>query len=294
MIDQQQYRQLLAKEAAHWGAVQPDPRNPQLWHDERLFEIFFGREYRSLLDSLGRASSILELGCGEGSLALELARRGKRVTGLDLSPERLRRARERALQMPLNPQPTFKVADLNTVSLPRQAFDCVVAHDALHHLYNLDHVLDETNKTLKKRGRLVVMDFIGMKKIRKLLAAALYALLPTVQSYRAKWTFRHRLNAFLATEAEKRSALERGDTGTLHEASPFEEISQESMIRKIKERFMITEFRTFCPFGYYLAPKLRLPRMIKYNVAKLLKEMDDELVCLGVEGAYFYLEAEKM
>jgi 2-polyprenyl-3-methyl-5-hydroxy-6-metoxy-1,4-benzoquinol methylase len=294
VIDQQQYRKLLSKEAAHWSAVQPDPRNPQLWHDERLFEMFFGREYRYFVNRMNSASSVLELGCGEGFLALELARRGKRVTALDLSPERINRARERAAQMPVYHMPAFKVTDLNTVSLPQQTFDCVVAHDALHHLYNLDHVLDETKKALKKHGRLMVIDYVGMKKVRKLLTAALYALLPTYLPYREKWKLRHRFRAFLATESDKRAALETGNTNTLHSESPFEEISQQSIIRKISERFLITEFQTFCPFGFYLAPKVRLPNMMKYAVAKFLKEMDDELVSLGVQGAYFYLEAENV
>lgn len=294
MIDQQQYRKLLSKEADHWSAVQPDPRNPQLWHDEQLFEMFFGRPYRYFVNRINNASSVLELGCGEGFLALELARRGKRVTALDLSPERINRARERAAQMPLDHIPAFTVADLNTGSLPKQTYDCVVAHDALHHLYNLDHVLDEAKKALKKHGRLIVIDYIGMKKFRKFLAAAFYALLPTYLPYREKWNLRHRLKAFLATESDKRAALETGDTDTLHSESPFEEISQQSIIRKIKERFLITDFQTFCPLGFYLAPKVRLPNMMKYTVAKFLKEMDDELVSLGVQGAYFYLEAENV
>lgn len=294
MIDQQQYQKLLAKEAAHWSAVQPDPHNPQLWQDERLFEIFFGRTYRTFVNRISNASSVLELGCGDGSLALELARWGLRVTALDISPERINRARQRAAEIPAHHKPAFTVSDLNTVALPQQAYDCVVAHDALHHLYNLDHVLDQTKKTLKKHGRLMVMDYIGMKRIRKLLAAGLYALLPTYLPYREKWNLRRRLRAFLATESDKRAALEKGNTNTLHPASPFEEISQESIIPKIRERFLITEFWTFCPFGYYLAPKVRLPQLVKYNMAKFLKEMDDELVSLGIQGAYFYLEAENV
>lgn len=294
MIDKQQYRSLLLKEAAHWSAVQADPRNPQIWHDELLFEIFFGPAYRSFLDRMNSATSVLELGCGEGFLALELARRGKRVTAIDLSPERINRARERAALTPVYHMPVFKVADLNTVALAKQVYDCVVAHDTLHHLYNLDHVLDETKKALKKHGRLLVIDYIGMKKIRKLLAASLYALLPTYLPYREKWKLRHRLPAFLTTEADKRKALQTGDLKALHSESPFEEISQQSIVQKIRERFLIRDFRTFCPFGFYLAPKVRLPKAMKYGVAKFLNEVDEELVHLGVQGAYFFLEAENV
>jgi 2-polyprenyl-3-methyl-5-hydroxy-6-metoxy-1,4-benzoquinol methylase len=295
VISREQYQELLSKEAAHWGAVRHDPRNPQLWHDERLFEIFFGREYRYFVNRICRTpSSVLELGCGEGSLALDLARRGVRVTALDLSAERINRARRRAAEMPIEPAPTFRVADLNTVVLPAQRFDSVVAHDALHHLYDLDHVLDQAQKALKKHGRLIVMDFIGMSRVRKLLAAALSAILPTMLPYGSKWQLRHRLGAFLTTESEKRKALEAGNVRALHSESPFEEISQRSIIEKIRSRFLISEYRSFCPFGYYLAPKLRLPHLVKYRVARFLKEVDDELTRLGVSGAYIFLEAENV
>jgi ubiquinone/menaquinone biosynthesis C-methylase UbiE len=295
VIDRQQYGELLSREAAHWSGVQPDPQNPQLWQDKKLFELFFGQEYRYFLDRIcSHGSRVLELGCGEGSLALELARRGMRVTAFDLSPGRIQRARDRARQTPLRHVPTFRVADLNTVPLPKQQFDCVVAHDALHHLYKLDHVLEQTQKALKQQGRFVVMDYRGMTRIRKLLAAFLFALLPTYQSYRTKWELRHRLRSFLATESSKRAALETGRRDTLHSESPFEEISQESILRQIGERFQITELRSFCPFGFYLAPKIRIPTVMKYSVAKFLKEMDDELTQCGVPGAYFFLEAKNI
>ncbi len=49
-------------------------------------------------EELGRDASrnILDVGCGTGRHAIELARRGYRVTGIDLSEAQLRRAREKA------------------------------------------------------------------------------------------------------------------------------------------------------------------------------------------------------
>jgi SAM-dependent methyltransferase len=45
---------------------------------------------------LDEGARVLDLACGHGRIALELARRGYRVTGLDLSPRSLQFARERA------------------------------------------------------------------------------------------------------------------------------------------------------------------------------------------------------
>ncbi|MDY0169691.1 MAG: class I SAM-dependent methyltransferase [Thermoguttaceae bacterium] len=45
-----------------------------------------------------RGKRILDIGCGTGRHAIELARRGYRVTGFDLSEAQLRRAREKAAE----------------------------------------------------------------------------------------------------------------------------------------------------------------------------------------------------
>ncbi len=297
-MNQERYNKLIEQEAAHWGSVfggQPDPENPQLWHDDRLFEIFFGKEFRHFLDRIATTGpDVLELGCGEGSLSIQLAERGKNVTASDLSPERIARARELARNLS-NP-PTFMVGDLNTISLPSEQYDCVVAHDALHHVLALENLLDEVHKSLRPSGKLIIMDFIGIGRARKSLAALLYALLPTYKPYRQKWKLRKRFASFLASEEEKRRALQE-ETGAslLHSGSPFEEISQQSILTSVKSRFVIIDEYTFNPFWYYLAPKLLLPKRMRYDVARLLRTVDDLIINFGLSmGAYVFLEAKKL
>lgn len=60
----------------------------RLWAD--FLEEIFRREYR------GKPELVLDLGCGTGKMTLELARRGYDMTGVDISPEMLNVARERA------------------------------------------------------------------------------------------------------------------------------------------------------------------------------------------------------
>ncbi len=293
MIDNERYRELIAKESKHWDEVQPDPKNPQIWHDQELFEIFFGVEYRNLVERANACGPhVLELGCGEGNLAIELAERGLSVTAIDLSPERIERAQSKAQQLNLAYQPKFLVGDLNTVTLPRETFDCAVAHDSLHHIVNVSRLCDEVRKCLKPTGSFIVMDFIGMGPVRKAMAAILYAILPTYQPYRMKWSLRHRLPGFLAGEQRKRKVLEGASSTALHADSPFEEISQSLIVEEIAKRFTIVERRTLCPFWYYLAPKVRLPKNLRYPVARFLHSLDDALTRFRLaKGAYFFLEA---
>lgn len=287
----EQYKHLLRKEALAWGTTRPDPSNPQLWHDDNLFELFFGGEYRWLTTrAIASGPDVLELGCGEGSLSVALAKQGCRVTGIDLSEDRIARARATAGAAGLTDRTAFSVADLNRVTLPVKAYTCVVAHDALHHILDLEHLLSEVRKTLKPGGTFVVMDYCGMGRFRRLMAAGLAAILPTYQPYSLKWRSRKHLGSFLANESAKRQAIADGKSGPLHAESPFEGISQESLIRTLASNFETVRLETFLPFWFYIAPKIRVGKRLRHSAAKMFKSLDDGLRALGVPGAYFVFE----
>src|SRR6266849_3578706 len=80
-------------------------------------------EYAGWLEILEQrvsvGSSVLDLGCGCGvPVARRLARRYA-VTGVDLSPVQIERARA------LVPGATFVCADMSTLQFPQQSFDAV-------------------------------------------------------------------------------------------------------------------------------------------------------------------------
>lgn len=285
------YEELARREGAYWGSIDGDAGAPQIWHDPALQEIFFGAEERRFLD---RAAALgpraLELGCGYGDLALDLAARGLDVTAIDLSAERIAAARARA---PAG-NPEFLAGDLNLMRLPDGPFDVVVAHDALHHLVSLDHVLAEVGRCLSPGGALLVYDFRGMGRFWKGLAAALYAALPTRLSYAEKWRLRRGLAAFMEGERAKRAALKEGGGAALHPHSPFEGISQESIEPAIARHFDVTAKREFCPFFFYLAPKLRMPKGLRLPIFRAMRRADDLLRDLRLaRGAYFVVEARR-
>jgi SAM-dependent methyltransferase len=71
--------------------------------------------FPKILEATAGAASVLDLGCGSGRLAVELARRGAAVTGVDVSDARLGAARARAAEAGVDAR--FVHADM-TAPLP--------------------------------------------------------------------------------------------------------------------------------------------------------------------------------
>ena len=69
--------------------------------------------------SLG-PSRVLDAGCGTGRVAIELARLGVSVVGVDVDPEMLDVARSKA------PELDWRLADLSELNLDHDSFDVVV------------------------------------------------------------------------------------------------------------------------------------------------------------------------
>ena len=79
---------------------------------------------------------VLDLACGEGTFAVAMANRGLRLTGVDLSPEMLEIARERAATEGV--RATFIRQDMRSLSL-RGRFDLVTCwFDSLNYLLEID------------------------------------------------------------------------------------------------------------------------------------------------------------
>jgi ubiquinone/menaquinone biosynthesis C-methylase UbiE len=103
-------------------------------------------EFRALLPAPGRAT--LDLGCGEGRFARALAAEGHEVTGLDVSPELVDRARA------ADPNGTYLVADAEALPFDDGVFDLVVAFNVLSCVGDLGRAVEEAARVLASGGRL--------------------------------------------------------------------------------------------------------------------------------------------
>jgi ubiquinone/menaquinone biosynthesis C-methylase UbiE len=100
----------------------------------------------------GPGTVALDLCCGEGAWARELAATGAATYGIDLSEASLARARAASADQ-LN-VPAFRVMDAEALAFPDATFDVIVASGCLHHV-DLDRVYAEMRRVLKPGGRIM-------------------------------------------------------------------------------------------------------------------------------------------
>ncbi|WJI28054.1 methyltransferase domain-containing protein [Thermosynechococcus sp. B3] len=109
------------------------------------------------LDRLPPGTTVLDVGCGIGGSARILARDyGFHVTGITISPEQVRRARE-LTPADLNVQ--FQVDDALALSFPDASFDVVWSIEAGPHMPDKQQFAKELLRVLKPGGILVVADW---------------------------------------------------------------------------------------------------------------------------------------
>lgn len=102
-----------------------------------------------ILNALGEAGSVLDVGCGAGSLALRMAEKGFEVTGLDVSTEALRQAREHAIQAGASVQ--WKEGFAEQIPFPDRSFDYVTCCHTLEHVKDLRRAANELKRVARKQ-----------------------------------------------------------------------------------------------------------------------------------------------
>ena len=102
---------------------------------------------------------VLDIACGTGepaiSLAALLAGDGE-VVGVDISPEPLKIAEERATQRGLS-NAIFQQADAHALPFPDNSFDCITSRLGIMFFADLPRALSEMRRVLKPEGRAILL-----------------------------------------------------------------------------------------------------------------------------------------
>lgn len=124
-----------------------------------------GQTWKALCRGLIRlihGRRILDLGCGNGRLALLLAQAGNTVTGVDNSEEQIRLARENSEgKVPTGGKVSFLQAPMESTGLPSASFDIVIVSQSLHHAAKPREAIHESFRLLAPGGRLLILDLLA-------------------------------------------------------------------------------------------------------------------------------------
>jgi 2-polyprenyl-3-methyl-5-hydroxy-6-metoxy-1,4-benzoquinol methylase len=279
---QGRYQDLLEQEDRFWGQKAMDllargevPR----WVDSRryaaqyaafgkaswveLYGVLFHKYLRHLFLALQRLEGpILELGCGCGWLALELARQGREVEALDASRSSLQIARffneHRQTDVEdfapefcgLTAKPAgqqgrvrFEHGDLNSFRIPEGRFAAVVAWEALHHVHNVEGLIDQVKRGLRPDGLFIVHETVGQDVHGAGLCLLLTKrlVLGLVSRLAGGWPKpvpRASQEHFFSLFRRDFAAIPAPDE--LH--SPFESVSGSAMIHSFKREFDVLHY----------------------------------------------------
>lgn len=119
-----------------------------------------GRAYDMALELariVPRYSRVLDVGCGNGFIALHLsAILGARVTGIDLNE---------STEAPID----YRQFDGTLFPVEKQSFDVVLFCYVLHHAQNLNTLLDEVRRALRSGGLVVVYEDVPQRRWDRLV-----------------------------------------------------------------------------------------------------------------------------
>lgn len=158
---------LVAARLAHAPKLGRDVPGGTLMGSAGVYDKLTGLLLGSLYDSIAAdvaaravaGARVLEVGCGPGHLSTRLARRGLAVTGVDLDPAMVERAKEHAERgSDVGRAPAFLVGDAASLAFPDSSFDLVVSTFSLHHWSDPAKGLADIGRVLRPGATALIWD----------------------------------------------------------------------------------------------------------------------------------------
>jgi ubiquinone biosynthesis O-methyltransferase len=126
------------------------------WRASDLGRITEEIETSLIIELLGdlRDKRVLDIGCGDGVLAVALAQAGAQVIGVDASANMIRAARARAEAEGLNVE--FLMGRAEALPFDNESFDVVSAVTVLCFIRDASHTFAEVSRVMRPGGRFVI------------------------------------------------------------------------------------------------------------------------------------------
>ncbi len=118
------------------------------------------REYLEFM-KIDEMQGVLDLGCGTGFAAREIAKRSNfkgHVDGIDISPHLVEHATKLADEEGVGNRIVFRVGDSRSLDLDDDSYDAVIAHTLISHLPDPNKLIEEMMRLAKPGGFVVIFD----------------------------------------------------------------------------------------------------------------------------------------
>lgn len=167
--------------AGHDGRVVPPPHESKLYSEfshlyDKIFPRFFIDRITAVIRSLDirPGAKVLEVGIGTG-LSMSAYPDHCEVTGVDLAPEMLERARRRAAE---NGWSHFRLLSMDAMDLefPDRSFDYVTAFHVISVVPDPNRMMREVQRVCRPGGRIAVINHF--RSTKPIVGAAVGALDP--------------------------------------------------------------------------------------------------------------------
>jgi SAM-dependent methyltransferase len=146
------------------------------YHDEKYREHAFdpttrgrvARASRAFWAAVGEPTglTILDFGCGNGWLSIQMATRGNRVHGFDISAPLIERAQRSAASAGVADRAMFHEMAAEDLDFPAESFDMVIGTSILHHT-DLEITLSKIRKVLKADGTAIFLEPLNQNVLLK-------------------------------------------------------------------------------------------------------------------------------
>jgi SAM-dependent methyltransferase len=108
----------------------------------------------------GPEDTVLDVACGPGLVACVFAGVVREVTGIDMTPAMLERARSLAAEKQLA-NVGFRLGDVLPLPFADESFSIVISRFAFHHFQNPAAVLSEMRRVCRPGGRVAIADLMA-------------------------------------------------------------------------------------------------------------------------------------
>lgn len=140
------------------GMKRPKDQVRAAYYDQ--LGVAFGKKVRARIHWIVREAKgedILDVGCSGGLVPILLGREGKRVTGIDVSPEAIAEATSALKEEAASVQSVVMFSEANIMSFSaNRQFDTVLMTEVLEHIGEPERVIQQAYTLVKPGGRLVV------------------------------------------------------------------------------------------------------------------------------------------